>query len=196
MSYETTTLDTFLSEIASQQVAPAGGSSAAVVGAIGTSLCEMTCIHTIGKDGYSDVESELRSTRSTLTTCRGQLLQLANLDATVVEELLEAPGENRQRKMKRSIGVPLTIAQACLTVLESATVVTAKGSDPALTDAIAGILFVDAALEAAVLTVRTNLEYITDTDFIEKIERTLRRIESTAAETLDGISSNGLVETL
>ena len=167
MSYESKTLSTFLSEIGSEEVTPAGGTSAAVVGAIGASLCEMTCIHTVGKEDHDDADPELGATGDELAALRSQLLQLGNSDAEVVVDLLEATDYNRQRRMKRATGVPLTIAETCLAVLELATVVIAKGSENARPDAGSGALLVNASLQSAVFTVRTNIKYIDDSSFIE-----------------------------
>lgn len=189
-SYEAKTLGAFLSEIASEKVIPAGGTSAAVTGAMGASLCEMTCLHTVGKEGYSDVEPELVATSDELATLRNHLFQLANSDATVVEDLLEADDNERQLRMKRSTGVPLTIAEASLSVLDSATVVTAKGSENALADAGCGALFADAALQAAMFIVQTNLEHIDDPSFNKKMERRVSEIEVVAENTFDQIRSN------
>jgi formiminotetrahydrofolate cyclodeaminase len=190
MPYEHQMIDTFLSEIASEKVTPAGGTGTAVVGAIGTSLCEMTCYHTIGKEGYEEVKSELIVTKDELATRRSQLIQLANTDATVVEDLLEATDDNRQSRMKRATGVPLTIAEACLDVLELAVVVTANGSENARPDAGSGAILVNAALQAAVFTVRTNITYISDPVFIEQMEARTLEIESSASKTFEEITSN------
>lgn len=189
MSYESRTLGTFLSEVASETVTPAGGTSAAVVGAIGASLCEMTCLHTVGKEGYEDAAAELEAAGDDLAALRGQLLELADSDATAVEELLDATDDDRQRRMKRATGVPLSIAETCLDVLESAVLVTACGSENARADAASGAIFVEAALQAAVLTVRTNIEYVDDPDFVEKMDERTAEIAAAAEETFDQIRS-------
>ncbi|MDG5778851.1 cyclodeaminase/cyclohydrolase family protein [Haloarculaceae archaeon H-GB2-1] len=190
MSYDSKTLSTFLSEVGSEAVTPAGGTCVAVVGAIGASLCEMTCVHTIGKDGYGDVEPELVSAADELASLRSQLLRLADSDARVVEDLLEATDEDRQGRMKRATGVPLTIAEASLAVLESAVVVTEKGSENARPDAGSGAFLVKAALQAAVFTVRTNIAYIDDPAFVETMEQRTAEIEAAAAELFEQIESN------
>lgn len=190
MSYESKTLSTFLSEIGSEEVTPAGGTSVAVVAAIGASLCEMTCIHTAHKEGHDDVAPELVATEDELATLRSRLLQLGNSDAEVVEDLLDATNTNRQSRMKRATGVPLTIAETCLAVLELTTVVTTKGSENARPDAGTGALLVNASLQSAVFTVRTNLKYIDDPSFIEKMEQRTAEIEAAAEDTFSQISSN------
>lgn len=64
MSYRELPINQFLADIASKNVTPAGGSGAAVVGAVGASLCEMVCIHTIWRD--EDETHPLLTTREVL----------------------------------------------------------------------------------------------------------------------------------
>jgi len=88
MDYRTPTVDGFLARIASENVTPAGGTASAVVGAIGTSLCEMVCIHTVEHDKYASVASDMADIRDELRRKREHLFNLAERDATVVDELL------------------------------------------------------------------------------------------------------------
>lgn len=181
MNYRTPTIDEFLTRIASETVAPAGGTAAAVVGAIGTSLCEMVCIHTLEKDEYANVAADMADTRDELQEQREHLLDLAEADADIVEELFSmTAGKTDGSDIKRSIGIPLTIAVACETVLELATAVTAKGNRNTLADAGTSILLVHSALRASIFTVRSNLDHVSDQSFIDEIEQRVTQIESRA----------------
>lgn len=178
MNARTLTIEEFLARIASENVTPAGGSAAAVAGAIGTSLCEMVCIHTAENDEYADVAADVADSRAELRRQREHLLDLAEADATVVDELFSTTaGETEQSDVKRSIGIPLTIAEACGTVLELAVEVTAKGTRNALADAGTGVFLVRAALRAALFTVRTNTEFLSDRSFIDEVEQRAAEIE-------------------
>lgn len=175
-------IDRFLSEIASENVAPAGGTATAVVGAIGTSLCEMVCIHTV----ESDAKSELAGVREDLRRQRGHLLDLAEADASVVDDLFAgAGGETDESGMKRAIGVPLTIAESCLAVLELAVEVTATGNRTAVADAATGVVLTHAALGAALVAVRSNLGRISDPSFVSEIELRVAEIEDRADDARD-----------
>lgn len=178
MNSGTPTIDEFLARIASEHVSPAGGTAAAVVGAIGTSLCEMVCIHTVENDEYADVAADMADLRDELRRQREHLLDLALADATVVEELFSRTAdEMEQSDVKRSIGIPLTIAVACGTVLELAVEVTAKGNRNALADAGTGVFVVHAALQAAIFTVRTNTESLSDQSFVDDVTQRAAEIE-------------------
>ncbi|GAA0516681.1 formiminotetrahydrofolate cyclodeaminase [Halorubrum aquaticum] len=181
MNPTTSPIDEFLASVASKRVAPAGGTVAAVAGAMGASLCEMVCIHTLENDEYAAVSAETADLREEFRRRRGRLLDLAAADATVVEESFsEAAGELERSDRKRSVGVPLAIADACGAVLESAVTVIETGNRNAVADAATGAFLVDAALRSALFTARENLSLVSDPSSLEETERRLDGIESRA----------------
>lgn len=191
MNYRDQTLDGFLSEIASERVAPAGGTATAVVGALGAALCEMVCIHTVEKDDASAKPTALADIRDDLHRQRGHLLQLADADGRLVDELFgEDSGDVEQPDVKRSIGVPLTIADACLNVLELATEVTETGTRNAVADAGTGVILTRSALRAAVFTVRSNVGLISDASFVDDVEREVAEIEKRGDEAYERAMQN------
>lgn len=183
MDYGTFTIDGFLTRIASEKITPAGGTAAAVVGAIGTSLCEMVCIHTVESDEYASVATDVADIRDDLRSQREHLLNLAQTDAIIVNELFSNTNDEiDQSDLKRSIGVPLTIAVACETVLDLAIETAVKGNRNALADAGTGVFLVHAALRASIFTVRQNLTQVSDQSFIDEIEQRISHIESHAED--------------
>lgn len=175
MTYRTLAIDEYLSQIASENVTPAGGTATAVVGAIGTSLCEMACIHTVEKPADEADHLEIAEILESLRKQRDHLLEFADRDAEVIDELFtESPSDTDERLVKRSIGVPLTIARASLNVLELAETVTSKGNQRAVGDAGTGVMLVRSAFQAAVFTARCNLDLVADQTFAEEVaERTI-----------------------
>jgi len=188
----------FLSAVASEVVTPSGGSVAAVAGAAGAALCEMACLHTVGKEGYGDVESELADAGEEFAACRRRLLALADEDVAAVERVgaaFDAPdsGEDPQAAARAATEVPRETAETCLDVLDAAEAVAARGNRNAVADAVTGAFLAGAALRACVWTVRANLETIDDAAFVSEtrkrvdgIERAadarLERVQATAAE--------------
>lgn len=179
MNYSAQTLDEFLSETASKRVAPAGGTATAVVGAIGSSLCEMACIHTVENADDGPAQTTLVDVGHDLRRQRGHLLELADADGRIVDELFShTAGDVDQTDVKRSIGVPLTIADACLHVLELAVDVTGKADRNAVADAGTGVILTRSALRAALVTVRSNVGQVGDASFVEDVERDVDAIEN------------------
>lgn len=89
MDYDTRPVGSFLEDIASAALTPAGGTAGAVVGAIGTACCEMVCRHL--EAAGAGTGGSLAEKRRTLETPRTELLALAAADAEVVEERFAAP---------------------------------------------------------------------------------------------------------
>jgi len=182
-------VDQFLEDVASETAPTAGGAATAVVGAIGASLCEMVCASTTaGPDGGGE---DLAAVREDLARLRGHLEELADRDAAVVEELFATGWDGGDESaMKRATGVPLATAEACLAVLDHATVVTERGNRNAVPDAVTGAFLAHAALRAAIFTVRCNLERIADRSFVDDQERRAAEIERSAQRASDRILEN------
>lgn len=192
MRYGDQPISDFLDNVASQRVTPAGGTATALVGAIGTALCEMVCLHTIGKDGYADVEAEMAEIHEEFGQQREVLLELADKDADVVDGLLAAYRDESDQTvaMKKATGVPLTIAKACLSVLEYAVVVSEKGNKNAVPDAGSGSFLVYSALQASVFTTRYNIDQLSDTVFTEEMETRAANLERSAEIEFERVLSN------
>lgn len=198
MTFADQTVEEFLDTVASNAVTPSGGSVAAIGGAAGAALCEMVCIHTVGKDEYADVERELTETREELHSCRVRLLELADEDAVAVDELqdaFETPADEGRTETvrdaaKRATETPLEIAEACLDVLDHAAVVTEKGSANAVADAGTGAFLAYSSLRSTVETVRVNLETIDDTEFTAELERRSADLDALAEATLERAIAN------
>lgn len=187
MDYHDQAVGELLSDVASERVAPAGGTATAVVGAIGAALCEMACVHALQADANARAGGELTAVRDDLRRQRTHLLRLAASDAAVVDDLFGGASDGvGEADYKRSVGVPLTIAEACMNVLDLATTVTDDGARSAAIDAASAVYLVHAALRAAAFTVRQNLDGVADAEFVAAVEQDVTRVEErggTAAET-------------
>lgn len=189
MGYESQPLAAFLADVASTDVAPAGGTAGAVVGAIGTACVEMVCIHLRAADVATD--ADLAARRGDLERCRGRLLELAEADADVVEALFAAADDGGDpATVKRAVGVPLSVAETSADALESATVVAGAADRPVVADAGAGAYFLRAALEAAVFTVRRNLETVEDDTFRGESARRASELETAGDRAFDAVMTS------
>ncbi|OYR44901.1 cyclodeaminase/cyclohydrolase family protein [Halorubrum sp. Ea8] len=179
MNDETQSVADLLSDVASASVSPASGTVGGVVGAMGTALCEMVCIHL--REAEVNTDADLAELRRTLESDRERLLTLAEADAAVVEAVFGADGVEEDPTMdERATEVPLALAETCLAVLETATVVTGVADRPVVVDAGIGASFVDAALRSALFTARINAASADDESFRAETERRATDIEAAA----------------
>lgn len=198
MTFADRTISDFLEDVASATVTPSGGAVAAIGGAAGAALCEMACVHTLGKDGYAEVEREIAGVRDDLGTDRTRLLELADEDSAAVDELQAVFGtsgrDGHERAMqdaaKHATEVPLETAEKCLAVLEGATVVTKEGNRNAIADAGTGAFLAHAALQASVSTVGLNLGMIEDATFVAQTRDRTTEIDDSAETALEQVQTN------
>lgn len=192
MTYRDQPFGRFLDDVASENVIPAGGTATALVGATGASLCEMGCIHTVGKEGYDDVAAELAAAREDLEDRRTRLLDLADADADAVERLLAASdeAEGDLTAVKRATTVPLSIAELCLEVLKRGETVSEAASPTVLPDVGVGVCLTQSALRASVFTVRTNLGHVDDASFVEDARERAADAETGAESVFGRVAEN------
>jgi formiminotetrahydrofolate cyclodeaminase len=172
-------VEAFLANVASSQVAPSAGASAAVTGALAASLGEMVCLHTPS----AEVSPRLETARADLAARRERLLALAAEDATAVETVqtafeAESDGDHGPAALRRATEVPVQIAEAAGDVAEAATVVASDGTQNARTDAVVSAHLARAAVVSAAAIVRENVTLLTDETVVKDARA---RIE--AAET-------------
>jgi formiminotetrahydrofolate cyclodeaminase len=181
----------FLAGVASDDVAPAGGTAVAVVGAIGASLCEMACIHSTGGAASAAEGTELADVRALLETQRSTLMGLARADAEVVESLFTDDVDRAtQSEMKQAAGIPLAIAERCLTVVDLAVTVTEEGDSDATADARMGAVLAAGAVRASLLAVRHNLPWVEDQSFVERTRRRVAELEAGVARSLEDVTGD------
>ena len=208
MTYGDAPIDEFLDDVASERVAPAGGTAAAITGATGAALCEMVCIHAMaagrerpaGSVGATDAdaagdeprtepagpdgdheEPSFPEMRSGLRRRRAALLALADRDGAVVEELFGADGAPSTRVERRAVGIPLAVAEAALEVLIDAETVFRHGRAGVVADARTGAYLADAAVRASVATVRTNAAALPEGSFAADVEERATDVAAAAA---------------
>lgn len=151
-------LTPFLDRIASEHVAPAGGSAAAVVGAIGASLAEMAAIHTVQNE-ETDHRTRLVGAKRTLAANRSLLEGLAVADAWVVESAFGGSSPDLSDSVqKRLTAVPLAIAEVCLDVLSESRKLVSIVTQSVAQDLQTAITLVTGALRAALETAERNLD--------------------------------------
>jgi glutamate formiminotransferase/formiminotetrahydrofolate cyclodeaminase len=186
---EAATLGSFFDSVAAATPTPGGGTVAAMVGALAGCLAAMVANLTIGKKKYAAVEREMTALRQDAGTLRGELVGLARKDSEAFDAVLRArrlpqstPEETAAREValrEAELGasrVPLATAEACLKVVELATLAARSGNPNAVSDAGVAGLLARAAAEGAILNVQINLKSLSAGADKEDVEMGLRRI--------------------
>lgn len=171
-------VDRFVDAVASEQPAPGGGSVAALAGSLAAALGAMVAGVTVGKKGYEDVWDELSALAEHAQEIKASLAGLVDADTNAFNAVLEAmrlpkgtPEEQTARKAaveaanQEAARVPLDTARLALEAIAVAETMAARGNRSSRSDAGVAALMGRAALEGAVLNVKTNLAAIEDRDF-------------------------------
>jgi formiminotetrahydrofolate cyclodeaminase len=173
------TLVAFLDELASSSPAPGGGSVAALAGALGAALTAMVCNLTIGKKKYAAVEGEMKKILAQAEKMRGLFTALIDEDTRAFNKVMEAfslPKDTEPQKALRSAAireatkeatnVPLEVMKHCIDALALTQQVAASGNVNSVSDAGVSAYMLHAAVEAAALNVRINLNNLNDSEFV------------------------------
>lgn len=194
------TIKGFLTETASDNPAPGGGSVAALCGALGAALATMVCNLTVGKEKYKEAESDFIKIRPDLETNIVTLQKLVDDDTNAFNDVMAAfkmPKDTEEQKVTRSraiqegykkaISVPLETAQTALKTLSFIELIVSKGNQNAITDGAVGALASETAIKGALLNVKINLTSVKDQQYVDSTKKTINDIEKTMNSYLEKI---------
>jgi methenyltetrahydrofolate cyclohydrolase len=184
----------FLNETASHSPAPGGGSISAFAAALGSGLTSMVCRLTIGKKKYTTVQLEIENMLKKSEKLRTQFTSLIDEDTGAFNKVMAAfglPKETEKQKSQRTLAiqeatrdatlVPLKLMELCVDAIALVKIVAEKGNQNSLSDAGVAVLMVQAACDGAALNVKTNLNSLQDTVFIqnakEKMDSYLKTVK-------------------
>lgn len=164
-------LKEFLDRLASKEPTPGGGGVAALAGALGIALGNMTGSLTVGKKKYATVEEDIVKLNKRAEGLRKELYGLIERDAKAfipVSEAYSIPKADPMRSeimetaLKGAAEVPLEIMRKCCEALEIVAEYAQKGSAIAISDAGCAAVMCKAALESAALNVYINTKAMED----------------------------------
>jgi glutamate formiminotransferase/formiminotetrahydrofolate cyclodeaminase len=170
-----TTAPDFLSEVASSEPVPGGGSVAAYAGALAAALTRMVAGLTVGKKKYAAVEAEMTVVASSAALLADSLSRLVERDAAAyaaVSAAYRMPRNSDAETAARNdaiesalLGaaeVPLETLRLCVEAATLAASAAAKGNTNAVTDAGVAALLAEAGARGAAYNVRINVASLAD----------------------------------
>jgi formiminotetrahydrofolate cyclodeaminase len=162
----TQTLESFLAAAAAKQPAPGGGSVAALVGALASSMGEMVLNYSIGKKDLAAHEPKLKEVLLEFTRARAVMLELMVEDQAAFEALTSTRKANDRERFAPAllacIRIPQSVAATAVAVLELCDRV-ADFVNPRLASDLAVCTELSmATVRCAVYNVRVNLPDVTE----------------------------------
>ena len=181
----------FLEAVASKKPTPGGGSVAALAGALAASLAQMVAGLTINRKKYVDVQEQVTAVHSEATNLREQLTLAIAEDAAAFEAVMAAfrnkdlsASEKEKQVQQATIGaaeVPLRVAQLSHQAAQLAANVAKIGNINAVTDATAGVLLAQAAVETAVLNVQINATSVNNKKLVANWRQAMEKLTQETA---------------
>ena len=197
------TIKEFLEKIASELPTPGGGSVAALSAALTASLTEMVANLTIGKQGYDDVEDEMKAVAQDALRLKSKFVSAIDKDSNAYNDVITAiklPGDTEAEKrhreemiqsgLKQATLVPMAVAEDAIRVMELAGKAVTKGNKNTITDGAVGVMMAKTAVLSALYNVKINLRTIKDKAFIDEISKQVKELEQNALQREKELLSN------
>ena len=179
-------LKDFIKDTSSRTPTPGGGSVAALVGALGSSLLTMVGNFTLGKEKFSSVQEEVEKLIQEIDFFTLRLSRLIQEDISAYQEFsraLSLPKNTSQERetrkealqltLKRAARVPLNTSECCFKLLKIASRLLIIGNPNLISDVGVGAILAQASLESAALNVEINLSSIKDPEWVEEKRKSL-----------------------
>ncbi len=192
-------VDYYITQTASGEPTPGGGSVSALVGSLGAALISMVNNLTVGKKAYEelpdDVKAEFQKNFKEIEELMEDLKAIIEEDTHAFSKVMDAfklPKSTDEEKEVRTqaiqdgykvaLEVPLRCAKKCLRALELQDIFAEYGNVQAITDVGVGTLLSYAGVEGALFNVIINVGAIKDQEFKAEIEAEIDSTLSRAKE--------------
>jgi len=185
-----TTVDHFLAALRSPDPTPAGGSAAALAGAMGASLLAMVAGLPKSRAATEEDARRLQAAGERAAALAGELTTLIDRDSEAYDLVLAAykkPKGTDEEKTARSVAVqaamraaiaaPLEVMRTCAAAAELGVVVGELGLSSASSDVQVGLELLRAGRRGAQLNVEINLESVKDAGYAAKVREEIARLQ-------------------
>ena len=174
----------FANELSMDSPAPGGGSTAALCGALSSSLSSMVSNLTVGKKEYENVQGEVKKIAVEAQNLKDEFLRAVDLDTIAFNKLMDAYRLSKktdeqkevrelavEKALKEATLVPFGVLEMSIEALELAKEIALKGNKNSLSDAGVAGLTAQTSAEGAYYNVKINLPNIQDKEFKSKTGR-------------------------
>lgn len=185
----------FANETASESPAPGGGSVAAYLGVLGTSLATMVANLSSHKKGWDERWKEFSDWADRGQVLKDELLSLVDADTDSFNAIMQAmalpKGTEEDKQIRRSaiqqatrqaIEVPYRVMECSLQSMELIKAMAKEGNPNSVSDAGVGALCARSAVLGAGLNVKINASGYDDSNYVSDILAKVASMEQQALE--------------
>jgi len=198
--YRDGTLADYIADAASGKPAPGGGSIAAMVAVLGTTMGSMAANFTLGRKKFESVQPRVARILADLDARRQELLLLVDEDVaaySVVGQAYALPRDTDPQKavrrrsiqdaLKRAMDVPLRTMNASWAALEALDELVDIANPNLLSDVAVAAVVLEAGLRAAQLNVEVNLADLKDDVLVAETRSRIQQLAARAAAVHDSV---------
>lgn len=174
------TIHSYVNQLSSSSPVPGGGGTAALMGALGSSLGSMVASLTTGKKKYAEYEADIQRILQQTADLNRRFLDLMDADAQAFEPLSRAysiPKDAPERDtvleeaLKCAAQPPVQILQTCGELMDVLEELSVKGSRLAVSDAACGASACQAAAQSASMNIFINTRLLKDRSYAQELNR-------------------------
>lgn len=189
MEFKNYSIDKFIEELSSSKASPGGGSTAALVAALATSLNSMVYSLTIGKKAFDNLNEEEKNMMILLSEKSKELTEkfqsymekdredfLSLMDSFKLKKETDQEKEIRKKAIKentiKAMETPLLLGEEALKYYSNIEFAIKYGNKNLISDAGVATILLNASIESAVLNVKVNLNSLReDKDYNNVLDR-------------------------
>ena len=207
MEFKEYSIEKFLMELSSDMPSPGGGSTAALVAALASSLNSMVYSLTVNKKSFEKLSNEKKEEMikfeeraKNFTNLAQNFMERDRLDFTELMESFKLPKDTDEEKSIRSkiikektfkaMESPLDLARGCLGFYENISFAVEYGNKNLISDAGVAAILLHGAIESAILNVKINLNSLREEEYAEEIAKECITILEKSLELKNNISVN------
>ena len=187
-------IEDFIIDLASDKPAPGGGAVSAIVASLSGALSSMVYNLTIGKKVYDELsEDDKELLAENIEEAKGfymEALRFAKKDKDTFNALMKTyklPKETEEEKKRKKheiqkkilecMIVPLSLAEESLCFYKNIIFAAEKGNKNLVSDAAIAAIMLHSSIEASIINVKVNLNFIKDEEIKNSVRNKLRIIE-------------------
>lgn len=207
MEFRMYSIEKFLNELSSDMPSPGGGSTAALVAALASSLNSMVYSLTINKKAFEKLTNENKEKMikfshkaKNFTELSQSFMERDRIEFMELMDSFKLPKDTEEEKSIRSkiikektfkaMESPLDLARECLDFYENISFAVEFGNKNLISDAGVAAILLNAAIESSILNVKINLNSLRKEEYAEEIEKECIYILEKSIEFKNNISKN------
>ncbi|MBS5885376.1 cyclodeaminase/cyclohydrolase family protein [Clostridium sp.] len=193
MLFKDYSVDKFILELSSDAPSPGGGSTAALVAALSSSLNSMVYSLTIGKKVFEKLSDNEKNKMVKLQEEAKEFIKKAQNfmeqdrnDFLSLMDSYKLPKDNeeeiiiRKEKIKentmQAMETPLLLAEECIKFYDNIEFAIKHGNKNLISDAGVATVLLHSAIESSIINVKVNLNFLREEEICEEIENKCKSI--------------------